>query len=234
MISIRRSILVGLAIVLVAAATHADYQKGDVMFQIYGGGAALGGRYHQPGVNKDEQDYADSGGVIGGQFLYYVTDSPCLALGFDVSHTSFDSHDSNQLIPTLFTQSSADNTTGVFVARLVYPKGRVRPYIQGGLGAHHTSLTLNGTPTNPSGWNGTGAMETRALFDDGHIGPAVEGAIGVHVYVTTRFFVGVEYKVIDLIGKDFTPTAAGQLQGLTNTDGTVSESAIGLMLGFGF
>jgi len=234
MIGIRRAVLGGLAVVLAAAVAHADYRKGEMMFQIYGGGAGLSGRYHQPGVSKDEQDYADGGSVIGGQFLYYVADNPCLALGFDISHASFDSHDSNQLLLNRFTQSSADNTTGLAVARLVYPKGRVRPYIQGGLGVHHTSLTLNGTPTNPSGWNDTHTLETRDLLDEGHIGPAVEGAIGLHVYVTERFFIGAEYKVIDLIAKDFSPTAAGSQEGLLTTQGTTSESAIGFMLGFGF
>jgi opacity protein-like surface antigen len=218
----------------VAAVAHADYHKGDYMFQIYSGGAALGGRYHQPGVNKDEQNYADGAGVIGGQFLYYILDNPCLAVGVDVSHAGFDSHKSGQLLTNRNTQSSADSTVGVFVARLVYPKGRIRPYIQGGLGVHHTSLTLEGTPINSPGWQDTGTMETRPLVDDGHVGPAIEGAIGVHVYVTERFFVGAEYKVLDLVGKDFTPTAAGRLEGLATPAGSTTESAIGLMLGFGF
>lgn len=232
--NLRRFLLGGWAIVLAVATARADYRKGEVMFQIYGGGAALGGRYDRPGVNKDEQDYADGGSVIGGQFLYYVTDSPCLALGFDISHSRFDSHTSVQLVPNLLTNSSADNTTGLLVARLVYPKGRLRPYIQGGIGAHHTSLTLEGEPMNPSVWSDTGTSEERALYDNGHLGAAFEGAIGLHIYLTERFFIGAEYKVIDLLGKEFTPTPAGQLEGLTNTDGNVSESAIGFMLGFGF
>jgi hypothetical protein len=213
---------------------RADYTKGTTMFQIYGGGAALAGRYHQPGVNKDEQDYADGGGVIGGQFLYFVTDKPCLALGFDISHAGFDDHDSSQLLANRFTSSSADSTAGLFIARLSYPKGHVRPYIQGGIGAHHTSLSLDGTPINGSTWSDTPTTETRSLLDDGHMGVAAEGAIGVYFYFTERFFLGVEYKEVDLLGKDFVPTNAGVREGLLNPDGSVAESAIGFTLGFGF
>src|SRR5258708_6248139 len=87
------------------ATAHADYTKGTTMFEIYGGGGGLDGHYHQPGVNRDEQAYADGGGVIGGQFLYFFHDSPCLAVGFDISHASFDNHDSNQLLTNRFTRS---------------------------------------------------------------------------------------------------------------------------------
>src|ERR1019366_7374035 len=223
-----------LTTLLARTSVHADYRKGDYMFQIYGGGAGLGGRYHQPGVNKDEQDYADGGSVIGGQYLYYISDSPCVAVGLDVSHAGFDTHESFRLLDNRFTQSSADNTTGVFVSRLAYPKGRVRPYIQGGIGAHHTSLTLDGTPISAPGWADTGTFETRSLVDSGHIGPAFEGAVGLHVYLTERFFIGAEYKVLTLLGKEFTPTAAGRQEDLATPNGSVGISAIGLMLGLGF
>jgi opacity protein-like surface antigen len=204
------------------------------MFQIYGGGASLSGRYHQPGVNKDEQDYADSGGIIGGQFLYYINDSPCLALGFDVFHSNFDAHNSYQLLANRYTSSSANNTTGLIIARLAYPKGRFRPYIQGGFGAQATSLTLDGSPINSTSWNDTRTTETRSLLDSSHVGAAIEGAVGLHIYLTQRVFVGAEYKVIDLIGKDFSPTAAGQQEGLLSANGTTGMSSIGFMLGFGF
>ena len=227
-------VIVLLTAFLLQATARADYQKGETMFQIYGGGAAMGGRYHQPGVSRDEEDFADGAGVLGGQFLYYISESPCLAVGFDVSHAGFDSHDSYRLLADRFTQSSADNTTGVFVARLVYPKGRVRPYIQGGIGAHHTSLSLDGTTVNSSVWEETNTTETRSLVHDGHVGPAFEGAVGAHLYLTDRFFIGAEYKVLSLIGKKFTPTPAGRLEGLSAPDGSVGISAIGLMLGFGF
>jgi opacity protein-like surface antigen len=217
-----------------AAPAHADYSQGMTMFQIYGGGSVLSGRYHQPGVSNDEQDYADGGSVIGGEFLYYISDSPCIALGFDVSHTDFDSHDSFLLLPNRFTQSTAKNTTGLVIARVVYPRGRVRPYIQGGLGAQSTSLTLDGTPINSTTWSDTPTTETRQLLDSSHVGPALEGAIGLHVYITKRLFVGAEYKVMELFEQDFSPTAAGQTEGLQKTSGIVTESSIGLMLGLGF
>jgi len=223
-----------LLVIMAVNSAQADYTQGMTMFQIYGGGAVLSGRYHQPGVSKDEQDYADGGGVIGGQFLYYISDNPCIALGFDVSHADFDSHNSYLLLPNRYTQSSAKNTTGLIIARVAYPKGRVRPYIQGGLGAQSTSLSLDGTPINASTWTDTPTTETRRLLDSSHIGPALEGAIGLHVYLTPRFFVGAEYKVMELIGKDFSPTAAGATEGVVTTHGIVSESSIGLMLGLGF
>jgi len=230
------SILAGCFVMIsvLASSSCADYTKGTAMFQIYGGGAALSGRYHQPGVNNDEQDYADGGSMIGGQFLYFISDSPCIALGFDVSHADFDSHDSNELLANRFTQSSAKNTTGLVIARLAYPKGRIRPYIQGGLGAQATSLTLDGTPINLTTWSDTGTSETRRLLDSSHIGPALEGAVGLHVYITQRFFIGAEYKVMALFGKDFSPTANGVHEGLLSSNGNVGESSIGLMLGLGF
>jgi opacity protein-like surface antigen len=222
-----------LMMTLVSVSAHADYTQGTTMFQIYGGGAVLSGHYAQPGISRDEQDYADGGSVIGSQFLYYISDSPCVAMGFDVSHTDFASHESFLLLPSFYTQSSAKNTTGLIIARLAYPKGRVRPYVQGGLGAQSMTLTLDGTPVN-STWSDTGTTETRQLLDSREIGPALEGAIGLHVYLTKRLFVGAEYKVLELIGKDFSPTSAGQTEGIVKTSGIVTESSIGLMLGLGF
>lgn len=171
---ISRFLMVGpLVAVMAAASARADYSKGMAMFQIYGGGAALSGRYRQPGVNKDEQDYADGGSVIGGQFLYFISDSPCVALGFDVSHADFSAHESYQLLINRFTSSSAKNTTGLVIARLAYPKGRIRPYIQGGLGAQATSLTLDGTPIHSSSWTDSPTAETRQLLNSSDVGPAV-------------------------------------------------------------
>jgi len=213
---------------------HADYAKGMTMFQIYGGGSSLNGHYDFPGVSRDEESYADSGGVIGGQFLYFFMDNPCLAVGFDISHSGFSDHTSALLIANRLTQSSADNTTGVVVLRASFPKGHFRPYIQGGLGVHHTRLKLDAIPIHLTTWSDTGTSEDRLLYDDGHIGPALEGAIGMHIYFTERFFVGAELKVLSLIGKDFSPTAAGINEGLVNTRGAVSESGLGLMIGLGF
>jgi hypothetical protein len=215
-----------------ATTVHADYTKGTTMFQIYGGGAGFGGRYHQPGVNQDEQNLAGGGGLIGGQFLYFTSEN--WAVGFDISHASFGDQDSNQLLTNRFTQSSADNTTGLFVVRLSYPKGHFRPYIQSGLGVHHTSLNLDGTPINGTTWSDTGTAETRTLLDDGHAGLALEGAIGTYVYFTERFFIGAELKLTSLGGKDFQPTAAGIHEGLLAPNGAVSEAGIGFMLGLGF
>jgi len=216
------------------AVARADYAKGTTMFQIYGGGAGLDGHYHQPGVNRDEQDYADGGGIIGGQFLYFFHDSPCLAAGFDISHAGFGNHDSTELLANRATQSSADNTTGLVVLRLSYPKGHFRPYIEGGVGAHHTSLSLDGAPINGTTWSDTGTAEPRTLVDDGHMGAALEGAIGIHIYFTEQFFIGAELKILSLGGKDFTPTPAGIHEGLLDPRGGVSESGIGFMLGLGF
>jgi hypothetical protein len=212
----------------------ADYTKGTAMFQIYGGGAGLNGHYDRAGVSRDEEDYADGGSLIGGQFLYFFHDSPCLAAGFDISHADFAKHDSTQLLTNRLTRSSASDTTGLAILRLSYPSGHFRPYVQGGVGAHSTSLTLQAIPINATTWRDAATTETRNLYDDGHVGPAMEGAVGIHIFFTERFFVGVELKVLSLIGKDFIPTAAGVTEGLGNTRGSVSESGLGLMLGLGF
>jgi hypothetical protein len=58
--------------------------------------------------------------------------------------------------------------------------------------------------------------------------------VGLHIYFTERFFIGAEYKMTALPGSDFRPTSAGLLEGLTNTNGSVTESAVGLMIGLGF
>jgi opacity protein-like surface antigen len=207
---------------------------GATSFQLYGGGAALSGHYDRPGVDSDERKYADAGGLIGGEFLYYVRDSPTLAFGVDISHAGFDDHDSTLLLPHVVTASSAQDTAGLAVARLAFPIGRVRPYVQAGVGLHQTSLTLKGVPFNGFGWTDTNTSEERRIYDDGHVGPALSGAVGLHVYLTEQFFIGAEYRFIALIGKDFEPTAEGRREGLAATDGSVSESGIGFMLGFGF
>jgi hypothetical protein len=230
--NLRLFFVFGLLAGFVPTTARADYAKGMTMFQIYGGAAGLGGRYHQPGVNRDEQDLADGGGLIGGQFLYFTSDS--WAVGVDISHASFGDKDSNQLLTNRLTDSSADNTSGLFVARLSYPRGRFRPYIQGGFGVHHTSVELTGVPFNGTTWADTGTAETRTLLDDGHLGMALEGSVGAYVYFTERFFIGAELKVLDLPGKDFQPTSAGLQEGLLAPNGAVSETGIGLMIGLGF
>ncbi len=213
-------------------SAYADYAKGTTMFQIYGGGAALGGRYRQPGVVDDDQEMADGGGVIGGQFLYFTSES--LAVGFDISHADFDDHESSHLLTNRFTKSSADNTTGLAIVRLSYPKGHVRPYIEGGLGVHHTGLNLEGTPINGTTWSDTGTTENRTLLDDGQIGLALEGAVGTHIFFTERVFVGIELKILALAGKEFEPTSAGVHEGLLSPRRGTSEAVLGLMLGLGF
>src|SRR3954469_23864689 len=110
------------------AAAQADYVKGDAKFQIYGGAASVDGHYSLPGVSDDETDYADTGGVIGGQFLYYFRDNPSLAAGFDISHAGFAGHESVRLLSNRLTNSSADSTSGLAILRLSYPKGHLRPY----------------------------------------------------------------------------------------------------------
>jgi len=95
-----------------------------------------------------------------------------------------------------------------------------------------SALVLVSTVMQP--WNDTRTTETRSLLDSSHVGAAIEGAVGLHIYLTQRVFVGAEYKVIDLIGKDFSPTAAGQQEGLLSANGTTGMSSIGFMLGFGF
>src|SRR5262245_3792054 len=142
---------------ILVGAARADYTKGMTMFQIYGGGAGLDGHYRQPGIDRDEQQYADGGGVIGGQVLYFFREN--LACGFDISHTGFQDHISNQLLTNRHTTSSADTTVGLFILRLAYPRGHFRPYIQGGVGANHTGLKLTGIPIGPTTWSDTGTTE---------------------------------------------------------------------------
>jgi len=230
---LQRFFLAGAMAALWSTGAFADYTKGTTMFQIYGGGAGLGGHYRFAG-DRDEAQYADGGGLIGGQFLYFFNDSPSLAAGVDISHAGFGDHNTFGLLANQYTSSSADSTMGAAVLRLSYPKGPFRPYVQGGLGAHHTSLELKSTPVTGFAWSDTGTMEQRDLYDDGHLGLALEGAIGMHIYFTERFFVGAELKIVDLFGKDFTPTAAGSQQNLGNTRGSVSETGLGFMFGLGF
>ncbi len=230
---IYRSALLVVGLSLGVSVAHADYHKGTTSFQIYGGGAGFGGRYDLP-ARDDERPYADGGGVIGGQFLYFIKDMPSLAVGFDVLHAGFDRHNSTLLLPNRYTQSSADNTAGFFVGRLSYPKGRFRPYVQGGVGVHHTALQLQASPINGFSWPDTGTSEDRNLYKEGHTGPALEGAIGIYFYFVENFFIGAEYKEIGLFGPDFSPTMAGRSEGLGDTKGSVGESMIGFMAGFGF
>src|SRR5437773_2355351 len=119
--SLRRFLLGGFIIFVGSSWAHADYMKGEAMFQIYGGGASLRGRYHQPSINEDEQAYADSGGVLGGQFLYFFHDSPCLAAGFDIFHSKFDTHESAKLLTNRLTDSFANDTIGLAILRASFP-----------------------------------------------------------------------------------------------------------------
>ena len=227
-----QTVSIGLLLGFGASSVRADYAKGMTMFQIYGGGASVDGHYRQPGVNEDEQKFADGGGLIGGQFLYFTSDS--VSVGFDISHAGFDSHLSNQLLTNRQTDSSASDTLGQFIGRLSFPRGHFRPYIQGGFGGHYTRLDLKGHPINGTTWSDTGTIESRDLVDNGHAGLAISGAVGIHIYFTERFFIGAEYKRTALMGRRFDITNAGAREGLLKPDGTLGQGGIGFMLGLGF
>jgi len=216
------------------ASVQADYTKGTTMFQIYGGGAAFGGEYDRSAVPEDDRQYSDPGSMLGGQFLYFVKDSPSLAVGFDIAHAAGDERRSHLLLSNRLTDSSVKSTMGLAIARLSYPKGHFRPYIQGGLGAHNTRLKLDGMPINGTAWSDTSTTEVRELYDHSHAGLAMGGAVGMHIYFTERFFIGAEYKATLLFGNDFKPTTAGRLEGLNNTEGSVGMAGLGLMIGLGF
>jgi len=215
------------------SCAHADYAKGMTSFQLYGGGAFMSGTYDHPSnVDEDERDYADAGTLFGGQFFYFAKDS--VAVGLNIAHARFGDHESVFVAPGRLTSSSAKSTAGEAVARLIYPKGAFRPYIQGGAGIHRTSLSLEGTPLAGSSWSDTSTMERRNLYDETHTGPLISAAVGIHIYFTPRFFIGAEYKQTALISRDFSPTSAGRLEGLRDTDGSVVQSAIGFLIGLGF
>ena len=162
-----------------------------------------------------EQDLADGGGIIGRQFLYFFHDSPCLAAGFDISHAGFDDHNSSQLLMNRFTSSSADNTTGVAItpaqlSERTFPSlhtGRLRrPSYE-----PHFKWYSHQWQYVERYWNHRTATASERWS---HGRSAIEGAIGMHIYFTERFFIGAELKILDLEGKDFTPTAAGTNEGL--------------------
>src|SRR5581483_4615247 len=79
------------------------------------------------------------------------------------------------------------------IVKLAYPRGHCRPYVFAGVGGHDSTLTLSGVPAPGVPWPLSGQ-----LIDKSSKGAAFGGGIGLDIFMTDSFFMGLEYRVIDL------------------------------------
>ena len=200
------------AVVLIglAGAARADLTPGSNTLAIFGGFGGSGAKYdYQPG---SEEAVTGPGGAFGAQFLRYVKGGPAIAIGADITASPNGDSNSDDLLTGIDTTARTKTIIGLVIARLSYPKGTFRPYLFGGIGGHHCSQKLIGTPRGGTTWSG-GGSETRTLVDESKSSLALGGGIGLDLFLTESFFMGVELRGVWLGGMNTDDTAALESSG---------------------
>ena len=207
------SALIGL--VSIVGYARADYQKGSQTFEWSGGLSGTISKYDlQPGGSQEQS--ADPGYGWGGQYVYYfaLRGKPLLGVGIDGMY----SHPSDRQSPDFGGNLNADLTAHYSViepiVKLVYPRGRLRPYIFSGLGWENTSILISGRPAPGFAWQDTLTSEDRTLYDTSHNSFVITGAVGLDVFINETFFVGTEFRSTSPLYKvTYHPTSAGNAAG---------------------
>jgi opacity protein-like surface antigen len=211
---------------------QAEFTRGAQTVALFGGVGGSSSRYDfEPG--KRER-VTGGGGAYGAQYLYYLAGSPAIAIGPDFAMSSNGDRDSDELLTGYDTTARLKSTVGLIVARIAFPRGSVRPYLFGGLGAHHSTQRLSARPRGTQTWPG-GGTESRMLVDESATSVAVGYGIGLDIFPTESFFIGAELRGTWLAGLDTDDTAASRAAGVTvDEEEGISQGNLFLRVGLKF
>ena len=189
---------------------HADFARGSQTIAILGGAGGSSEQYDFRG--PEDRPITGSGAAWGAQYLYYL--SPSIAIGADLNVSYNGSRRDDDQIADIDTTARSKAVTEMIIARLAYPRGRVRPYLFAGLGAHQSSFFLSGKPFPGTTWS-NGGTDSRMLIDEHDTSLALAGGIGLDVFLTESLFLGTELRSTTLGGTKPDISPAGQALGLT-------------------
>jgi len=194
---------------VLTSLSWADFARGSQSIAVFGGLGGSSSQYdYQPG---DQRPVTGGGGAFGGQYFYYITSTPALAIGADLASSLNGNRHSGDLLSGYDSTVRLKSLVGLIVARLAYPRGIGRPYIFAGIGAHDSTQQLSASPHTGNTWPG-GGTESRMLIDEHKTSAAVGYGIGLDVFPADSLFFGIELR-------------AAWLGGLNNDDNVALRSA---------
>jgi opacity protein-like surface antigen len=220
------------AVSFAAATAHADFVKGSQTMAIFGGLGGSSDNYDFRG--PDNEPITGGGAAWGAQYLYYLTSSPAIAIGGDLNVSYNGNLRTDDLIANADATTRLKSTTELIMARLAYPRGRARPYIFTGLGAHESSLFVSAQPVPGTTWL-DGSSGSRMIIDEHETSLAIAYGIGIDFFLTESLFFGTELRGTGLAGTKPDITPSGQALGFSLKDRTgASEGNIFFRLGWKF
>jgi opacity protein-like surface antigen len=201
----KRFVLSMLAIMLLGTFSRADLSRGSQTATVFGGLGGSGSDYdYEPGQRRP---VTGGGGAFGGQYLYYVSGIPALAVGGDLASSPNANRRSGDLLSGYESTARLKSLIGLAMVRLSFPRGVCRPYIFGGVGAHNSDQQLSAQPQPGNTWPG-GGTESRILVDEHKTSAALGYGIGLDIYPKESFFIGIELRGVWLLGLDNDDTPA--------------------------
>ena len=200
-----RSAALAVLFLSLAAVSRADFTRGRQSLALFGGFGGTSSQYdYQPG---DRSTVTGAGGAFGAQYFYYLTGSPAIAIGADLtSSLNANAHD-DSLLSGYDATARMRSFVGLLTGRLSYPRGLLRPYLFAGIGAHHSRQQLTAQPQSGVAWPG-GGTDARVLIDDDETSAAFAGGIGLDIFLRDSFFVGAELRSVWLVGLNTDDNAA--------------------------
>jgi len=218
-------------VVAFSGSAHAEFTKGSQTIAVIGGFSGSGSTYdYEPGHS---QPVTGGGGAFGAQYMYYLKDSPAIAIGADILSSPNGDRSDDDLLAGYDTTQRLKSVAGLVVARLSFPRGFFRPFIFGGMGAHSSSQKLMARPRSGS-WPG-GGNEVRALIDEDATSFALGAGVGFDLFFTESLFLGSEIRGTWLAGLNTEDNAALRSAGFTSdSDDGITQGNILLRLGLKF
>lgn len=217
---------------LASGAGAADWTKGSQAVVLFGGAGGSSSEYDFNGPENDP--VSGVGGAYGAQYFYTLTDHPSVAIGADIAVSPNGTREADDLLGGVDTDARLKSVVGMAIARLQFPRGTWRPYVFGGIGAHHSSLELSGRPRSGATWP-NGGSDPRMLVDQEKTSVVLGTGVGIDIFVTERAFLGFELRNAWLLGLDTGLTAAGTAAGYRDdSDSIIAQGNIFMRVGVQF
>lgn len=216
----------------IAAHSYADLKPGDTTVAIFGGAAGSNTSYDFRG--NDEKSVTGGGGGFGFQALHYTPNSLATAIGLDVAHSPNGTGRRDDMIHGFESDARLKSTTVLFMGKLIFPKGKLRPYLFSGIGVHSSSLFLSAHPLSGRTWS-DGGTDTRVLVDERKTSLALGYGIGIDIFPVENIFFGLELRGVWLGGLRRRLTREAQVNGLgLRDDGSVEQGNLFARVGIKF
>ncbi len=164
-----------------------------------------------------------TGARFGVQFLHAL--GPRLEAGVDVGFLDRGGMDEDGLVPSAHAEISGDTFMPLAVLKYSFaPRGRfARPYVLAGLGADHTSTTIDARPDFGFVWADSGTDETRRLVNGSNWGWASKLALGMEFRGWDPFMGAFELGWVQTTNPSLQATPDGRALGLNRVTGKLSE-----------